>query len=104
MTTPLPRLAPVEDPPWRAMIVPTAGTSALATPTALVVGTFTGVVSTAMWTVEPVSCKRRAQVTPPPPITTPARRNKAPRRRLSPGLAGVAPGCGGGAGTANESG
>src|ERR1700694_3760235 len=50
MTNPLPRLAPVEDPPWRAMIVPTAGTSALATPTALVVGTFTGVVSTAMWT------------------------------------------------------
>ncbi len=60
MANPLPRLALVEDPPWRAMIVPTAGTSALATPTALLVGTVTGVMSTAMWTVEPVSLTRVA--------------------------------------------
>src|ERR1700730_7868522 len=99
MTNPLPRLALVEDPPWRAMIVPTAGTSALATPTAWVVGPLTGVVSTELWAAERVSGERRALVTPPPPISRPARRSKAPRRRLSPGLAGVAPGCGGGAGT-----
>src|SRR4029077_7481123 len=102
MTNPLPRLAPVEDPPWRAMIVPTAGTSALATPTVLLVGTFTGVMSTAMWTVELVSLNRVAPYATPPPTTRPMTSSAAPRTpSLGPG--GDEPGCGGGAGTANES-
>src|ERR1700716_3689442 len=102
MTNPLPRLAPVEDPPWRAMIVPTAGTSALATPTALVVGTFTGVVSTAMWMVDPVFWSRVAPEAAPPPTTRPATRSAAPRR-LSLRRDRAGPGCGGGAGKPIES-
>jgi hypothetical protein len=97
ITKPLPRLADV--PPVRAMMVPTAGVSILATASALLLPALTGELSTCTVTdPPPLEVSLVAPYAAPPPSSRPTISTAMPRRTGGRRAGASTGGCGGGAG------